>query len=86
MIVGHSLDKADYSYFESLFDKYNLYNGDVILECYYAKGIDKEEDYTKKVDALLTNYDKTLKNVHGKNIFNKLMLEQRLKIMPYPKK
>lgn len=85
-IVGHSLSSADYSYFESLFDKYELYDGNVVLECYYADGIDSEEDYTKQVDALLTDYGKTLKVAHGINIFNKLMLEQRLKIMPYPKK
>lgn len=82
-IVGHSLDKADYSYFESFFDKYDLYNSDIVLECYYAEDFDREEDYTRQVDALLTDYGNTLKNVHGENIFNKLMLEQRLKIIPY---
>lgn len=82
-IVGHSLSPADYSYFESIFDKYNLYDGTVELECYYAQGIDTEEDYTELVDALLTDYGNTLKNIHGENIFNKLMLERRLRILPY---
>jgi hypothetical protein len=83
-IVGHSLNKADYSYFEFIFDKYNLYNGDVCLEFYYAPQFTKEEDYTKDIDALLTDYGQTLSDTHGENIFNKLMLEQRLKILKYP--
>lgn len=83
-IVGHSLNKADYSYFEFIFDKYNLYDGDVCLEFYYAPQFTKEEDYTKDIDALLTDYGQTLSDTHGENIFNKLMLEQRLKILKYP--
>lgn len=82
-IIGHSLSKADYSYFESIFDKYNLYSGEVILECYYAKEFELEVDYTEQVDNLLTDYGNTLEGKHGENIFNKLMLEQRLKILPY---
>lgn len=82
-IIGHSLSEADYSYFESIFDKYNLYSGEVILECYYAKRYESEADYTEQVDNLLTNYGNTLEGKHGENIFNKLMLEQRLKILPY---
>ena len=54
------------------------------MEFYYAPQFTKEEDYTKDIDALLTDYGQTLSDTHGENIFNKLMLEQRLKILKYP--
>ena len=82
-VVGHSLDEADYSYFEAIFDKYNLYSGEVRLEFYYPQGITKEEDYTRNIDALLTHYGQTLQESHGESLFNKLMLERRLRVLPY---
>ena len=82
-VVGHSLDKADYSYFEAIFDKYNLYSGEVRLEFYYPQGITKAEDYTRSIDALLTYYGQTLHDLHGESLFNKLMLERRLRVLPY---
>ncbi|MCD7120326.1 bacteriophage abortive infection AbiH family protein [Limosilactobacillus agrestis] len=36
VFFGHSLSKADYSYFESLFDYYNLYSSDLHLTFYYG--------------------------------------------------
>ena len=38
----------------------------------------------KNVVKLLTTYGETVANVHGENIINKLMLEQRLSVLPYP--
>lgn len=38
----------------------------------------------KKVVKLLTSYGLTLKNEHGENIINKMMLEQRLAIVRSP--
>ncbi|EFW89333.1 hypothetical protein [Streptococcus equinus] len=34
---GHSLARADYSYFQYIFDMYDLYNSDVKLIFYYSK-------------------------------------------------
>ena len=95
---GHSLSHADYSYFESIFDKYQILNSDVKLEFYYYPGEVKgkteleiqaenkrqERKTMKSVVELLTSYGETAANVHGENIVNKLMLEQRLSVLPYP--
>lgn len=96
---GHSLSHADYSYFESIFDKYQIFNSNVKLEFYYYPGNTKgktkleaqveskrqERKTMKNVVELLISYGETAANVHGENIVNKLMLEQRLSVLPYPK-
>lgn len=76
---GHSLNEADYSYFQSIFDYYNLYdNNNVRLIFYYSKGFDQ----TEKVYQLINTYGKTLSNKdQGKNLTHKLLLENRLKIV-----
>lgn len=87
---GHSLASADYSYFESIFDQYDIFHSNVKLEFYYYRGNSEEEarknerDVMKKVVKLLTSYGLTLKNEHGENIINKMMLEQRLAIVRSP--
>ena len=96
---GHSLSHADYSYFESIFDKYQIFNSNVKLQFYYYPGNTKgktkleaqveskrqERKIMKNVVELLISYGETAANVHGENIVNKLMLEQRLSVLPYPK-
>ena len=95
---GHSLSQADYSYFESIFDQYDIFNSNVKLEFYYWPGFSKdstanheemavlakteERKTIKKIVRLLTSYGMTLKNEHGENIINKLVLEQRLTVLP----
>lgn len=76
---GHSLSKADYSYFQSIFDYYNLYgNNNVDLVFYYSKGYEQ----TDAIYALINSYGKTLNNSdQGKNLMHKLLLENRLRIM-----
>lgn len=89
--LGHSLNQADYSYFESIFDQYDIFHSNVKLEFYYYpgdSGIDtksNERKMMRKVVNLLTSYGATLKNEHGENIVNKLILEQRLTVLPNPK-
>ena len=97
--IGHSLSQADYSYFESIFDQYDIFHSNVKLEFYYYEGdmsrantdlekrsISKrsERQTMKDVVKLLTSYGATLNNEHGENIVNKLMLEQRLSVLPDP--
>lgn len=79
---GHSLSEADYSYFQSIFDYYNLYeNSKVSLIFYYSKGFEQ----TDKVYRLINTYGKTLSNKNqGKNLTHKLLLENRLKIVEIP--
>lgn len=75
---GHSLGEADYSYFQSIFDYYDLYkNNKVSLTFYYSKGF---ENYDA-VYRLINVYGKSLANKEqGKNLIHKLLLENRLHI------
>lgn len=75
---GHSLSEADYSYFQSIFDYYDLYsNSKVSLIFYYSKGYENHD----AVYRLISEYGKTLNNVsQGKNLIHKLLLENRLHI------
>jgi hypothetical protein len=76
---GHSLNEADYSYFQSIFDYYNLYdNGKVDLIFYYSKGFEQ----TDAIYRLIHAYGKTLVNQNqGENLMHKLLLENRIKIV-----
>lgn len=90
IFFGHSLGHADYSYFESLFDIYNIYDSNIELNFYYKKG---SSDFLDRLSAqktleeiikLLTSYGQTSTNQHGENIVNKLLLEQQLNLLPSP--
>lgn len=75
---GHSLSEADYSYFQSIFDYYDLYgNSNVVLTFYYSKGFENYDAAYK----LISIYGRTLTNKEqGKNLLHKLLLENRLHI------
>ena len=85
---GHSLGKADYSYFQSIFDGVDLYESKTVLVFYYpydgAKGAeDKNEDWRNRlanlINDLLVDYGATMDNKdHGKNLMHKSLLEGRL--------
>lgn len=80
VFFGHSLSRADYSYFESIFSTVDLYNGHtslVFLYSNYAKGV-RESEVTK-VLALPDYYGSSL-GIAGRsnNLAHKLMLEGRL--------
>lgn len=79
---GHSLSEADYSYFQSIFDFYNLYNNNnVSLLFYYSKGYEQNDE----IYRLINSYGKTFDNKdQGKNLIHKLLLENRLKIVEVP--
>lgn len=79
---GHSLARADYSYFQSIFDDVDLYGGSVKL-CFYFSDYceDAEERQLLQVSNLLSAYGRTMGNKkHGKNLIHKLLLERRLTI------
>lgn len=87
-IYGHSLGRADYSYFETLFDEVDLYNTNVTVEYFYYQGnsdvdrlLNKRAAITK-IFNLLTDYGKSLGESHGENIVAKLDLEKRLSVVP----
>ena len=85
---GHSLGKADYSYFQSIFDGVDLYESKTALVFYYP--YDDSEDGEKNnnewrerlansINDLLVAYGATMDNAdHGKNLMHKLLLEGRL--------
>lgn len=85
---GHSLAQADYSYFQSIFDFYDIYNNDIQLIFYYAnyndaKGnvVDERKNIVKRVTKLMKKYGETLDNKdHGNNLLHKLKLENRISI------
>ena len=92
---GHSLGEADYSYFHSIFDCYNLYGdklGDygyddpVELQFYFTiydttKDCEIKRNATDSVYKLITTYGTTFENPdRGKNLLHKLLLEGRVHI------
>lgn len=90
-IFGHSLSRADYSYFQSIFDTVNLYGGDTKLVFMYKnypnkpdQSVDEQairEELYSRISHLLMEYGSTLDNKdHDKNLMHKLLLEQRLLI------
>lgn len=85
---GHSLGKADYSYFQSIFDGVDLYESKTVLVFYHpcdeSDGAEtKNEEWrtslANSINDLLVAYGATLDNKdHGKNLMHKLLLEGRL--------
>lgn len=80
-IFGHSLSRADYSYFQSIFDTVNLYGGVTKLVFLYKKYPNKSdktvdeqairEDLYSRISHLLYEYGSTLDNKdHGKNLMH----------------
>lgn len=86
---GHSLCAADYSYFQQMFDFYDLYkNNDLKLYFYFSNwpgsGISDDEMLQLKVNEvtnLIGVYGSTLDNKHhGKNLLTKLQQTRRIVI------
>jgi lmo0469 protein len=90
--MGHGLADADYSYFQALFDYYDIYNSNIIIEFLYSDFREKEKsieektgevrkDTEEKIIRLFDTYGKTLNNKDkGKNLLHKLLLENRLRM------
>lgn len=81
---GHSLNESDYSYFQSIFDFYEIYSSNITLVFYYSiYDLDKtkeiKESYTNAVINLVNTYGQTMANrFHGENFLHKLLLENRI--------
>lgn len=85
IFYGHSLSDADYSYFQSIFDYYDIYQSNIRLTFLYSEYGEKENYITLRrkqisnVTNLLNKYGLTLgNNDRGKNLVHKLLLENRL--------
>lgn len=85
---GHSLAEADFSYFESIFDYYNIYGSKMTLEFYcvlYEDGVNSDNNNLRRknyeaICKLLYKYGESIGGIKGKNLVHKLLLENRLKI------
>ncbi len=85
-IFGHSLSRADYSYFESILDKIDIYNSDVKLYFFYdryksteSENIEIDVTQNDAVISLLSDYADSMTNLnHKNNLIHKLILENRI--------
>lgn len=81
---GHSLSRLDYSYFQTLFDFYDLYSSDVKLAFYYKTygeydSLAMELDLSEKISKMLRTYGPSISNEKkANNLMHKLLLEKRL--------
>lgn len=85
---GHSLAEADYSYFQQMFDYYDLYsNNELQLIFYYSVYPKKTEEEIKQeqfssISKLISTYGKTLDNKDkGNNLLTRLMQTGRLRLV-----
>lgn len=86
IFYGHSLSDADYSYFQSVFDYYDIYNTNVVLRFCYSvyehseKSFDQiRHEYFQSVTRLIKEYGNSMSNEnHGNNLIHKLQLENRI--------
>ena len=89
IIYGHSLGKADYAYFQSIFDYVNLYNSQTAIKFiysdYFVHESDREKHKTDMAEALfnlIKTYGQTLTNKdNGNNLLHKMILEERIKLI-----
>lgn len=86
---GHSLARADYSYFEAMFDRYKLLKDKLILCFHYGTFSYKVENFEKNLKIKMDQYANVRRLIehygkeHGKkNLFCKLLLENKIIFMP----
>lgn len=86
---GHSLGEADYSYFQQMFDYYDLYsNNELVLYFYYSQypnsgKTDQEllQEQVYSITKLIEKYGSTMNNkAHGKNLLTRLLQMNRINI------
>ena len=85
---GHSLAEADYAYFQSLFEYFDIYKENITLVFYYSvydtsKALEIKSKVFNSVSKLLATYGE-FHNEKGKNLMHKLLLEGRLLIKKIP--
>lgn len=85
-VFGHSLAKADYAYFQAIFDIVDLYTGPVELVFFYKPYCETaREELLLNISKLLDSYGASMDNRdHGKNLMHRLILEGRLSVVELP--
>ncbi len=83
IFFGHSLAKADYSYFCSMFDMYDLYHGKLKLEFLYCDYSEDDEvnkkrhnEYVNNIYELINYYNRVSRM--SENLLHRLLLEGRI--------
>lgn len=77
---GHSFSEADYSYFLSIFDYYDIYSSNVKLCFVFVDHHpNAKKNFLKSVYSLMAKYGESFDNrAKGKNLMHKLNLENRI--------
>lgn len=85
VLYGHSLGKADFSYFYSIFDMYKLYDSDLKLKFLYSEYEETPEKnqiihdkYVSSIYNLINQYSLLAHN--ESNLLHRLILEGRILI------
>lgn len=87
VFFGHSLSLADFSYFQSIFDFYSIYDSTIELKFVFSvydetKRSEIINNQLKSVTSLFSVYGKKMMNSHqGQNMLHKLILENRIKVV-----
>lgn len=86
IFFGHSLGDADYSYFRSIFDYYDIESSAIEVVFYYsvfdvAKREEISQNQFRDVYNLLKDYSSKTNKNSGKNLVHRMLLEHRLKII-----
>jgi len=85
IFYGHSLEAADYSYFRSIFDFYDIESSTIKLVFNYSI-FDSNQEYEisqsqyRDVYKLINDYSKNTNKASGINLIHRLLLENRIKI------
>lgn len=85
IFFGHSLSNADYSYFQSIFDYYDLYESNIKLSFKYSYYNHESTHWKikhKQINSainLIKRYGNSMSNTKkGENLIHKLLLENRI--------
>lgn len=85
-VFGHSLAKADFAYFQAIFDIVDLYTGPVELVLFFKSYCETaREELLLNISRLLDSYGASMNSRdHGKNLMHRLILEGRLSVVELP--
>lgn len=87
-VFGHGMGDADYTYFKTIFDAANLYDGSVTLEFLYTQGDDEDSvraTLNKSVRNIITRYARDVPEADRRtDLLTKMEIEGRLTIRALP--
>lgn len=88
MFFGHSFSDADYPYFKTIFNKFNIFKNNISLIFYYInygskKDYDQNIKQIDKIYDLMFKYYKDINNTSSSfsDIIDKMQLEERISVV-----